>query len=408
MYRRLQHREECKSPIKVGVVGLGLMGRGILRQLRLTPGIAVEWVANRTIEKARLAAALVESCEFGDSPEALLESHPVDVFIESTNSIESGLRYCEAAIQSGAHVILMNAEVDLAFGPYLGHLAKKHGVVVSSCAGDQHGVLAMMIDEISVWGFEVVQAGNVKGFLQRNATTDSLKDEAAKRNLSPVLCCALTDGTKLNIEMALVSNAYGYLPTKAGMEGPRAHLIDEAVNLFDFENYPEQGVIDYILGDEPGGGVYVIAKCDSAEQARYLEYYKMLKSDQGPYYLFYRPYHLCHVEIVTALYKAVEHKEALLLPWKGRVSEVYAYAKADFPANTEIKEAIGSDIVYGMVKQCSDAVEQVPVVTLAAEGAKPVLKRSVVKDQALTYHDIHWPDRRLLDRYLQPLNHQTF
>ena len=40
-----------------------------------------------------------------------------DVFVESTNSIAPAYRFCEAAMQRGAHVVLMNAEVDLAFWP---------------------------------------------------------------------------------------------------------------------------------------------------------------------------------------------------------------------------------------------------------------------------------------------------
>jgi len=47
----------------------------------------------------------------------------------------------------------MNAEVDLVFGPQLQALAKENNVVVTSDAGDQHGVLATMIDEIKLWGY---------------------------------------------------------------------------------------------------------------------------------------------------------------------------------------------------------------------------------------------------------------
>jgi predicted homoserine dehydrogenase-like protein len=110
------------------------------------------------------------------------------------------------------------------------------------------------------------------------------------------------------------------------------------------------------------------------------------------------------LETPKAIFHAVEHHEALLQPWKGRVSEVYAYAKSDFPAGTVIDEAIGSNIVYGMVKTTDSTGSQVPVVTLENEGEKPVLKRDVSKGQALEYDDIHWPDTTLLDKYLLPIN----
>ena len=80
-------------------------------------------------------------------------------------------------------------------------------MIVTSDAGDQHGVLMTMIDEIEMWGFDIVQAGNIKGFLNRYATPESIRPEAEKRNLSAIQCCAYTDGTKMNIEMALIGNA---------------------------------------------------------------------------------------------------------------------------------------------------------------------------------------------------------
>ncbi|MGJ8656472.1 MAG: homoserine dehydrogenase [Akkermansiaceae bacterium] len=404
MIRTLKKLQKANTPIRVGLVGAGSMGFGIAHQVCITPGMELTWIADKKLIAAEKTSAATADCVTGDSVEHLLQEHPVDVLVESTNSIQSALRYCELAIQSKAHVILMNAEVDLAFGPYLAQLADEYGVIISSDAGDQHGVLATMIEEITLWGFDIVQAGNIKGFLKRDATVESLAHEAAIRNLNPVQCCAYTDGTKLNIEMAVIANALGYLPTQTGMTGPRAERVEQALELFDFSEYPKEGVIDYILGAEPGGGVYVIARCEAEVQLPYLTYYKLQQSDQGHYYLFYRPYHLCHLETPKAIYKAVIEHEALLQPWAGRATEVYAYAKADFPAGTVIEEGIGSDVVYGMVSEVSKSGGQVPVVTLEVEGEKPVLKRDVTMGQALLYSDIEWLDRSLIDQYLQPSN----
>ncbi len=404
MLKTLQRREKHNKAIRVGLVGAGAMGMGIAHQISITPGMELVWVADSELSMAKKAASTTRGCQSGVDANILLESIHVEVFIESTNSIQSALSYCESAIKSKSHVVLMNAEVDLAFGPYLKKLAEDHDVIVTSDAGDQHGVLATMIEEITLWGFDIVQAGNIKGFLKRDATIESLAHEAAIRNLNPVQCCAYTDGTKLNIEMAVLANALGYLPTDTGMTGPRAEKVSEALDLFDFDSYPKQGVIDYILGSEPDGGVYVIGKCDTEVQIPYLKYYKLLKSDQGYYYLFYRPYHLCHLETPKAIYHAAELGEALLQPWSGRITDVYAYAKSDFPAGTVIDEGIGSNIVYGMVKATKDAPSQVPVVTLEIEGEKPQFRNSVTKGQALTYDDIYWPDTTLLDKYNHPDN----
>jgi len=404
MLQTLRKKQVQEQPITVGIVGLGAMGKGIAHQINITPGMQLAWVADRKLDNAKKVASTVTNCKAGEDANTLLVTIPVDVLVESTSSIQSALNYCETAIRNKSHVVLLNTQVDLAFGPYLMELAREHGVVVTSDAGDQHGVLASMIEEITLWGFEIIQAGNVKGFLNKEATIESLAHEAAIRNLSPIQCCAFTDGTKLNIEMAVLANAFGYLPTKPGMTGPRATTVEEALELFDFNANPTEGTIDYILGAEPGGGVYVIGKCDFDFQIPYLNYYKLSKSDQGNYYLFYRPYHLCHLETPKAVYQAAELGEAILQPWKGRVTEVYAYAKADFPKGTTIDESIGSNVVYGMVKSCKESAQQVPLVILEVEGEKPLLARDVIKDQPLSFDDIHWPDKSLYDKYFHPLN----
>jgi len=135
--------------------------------------------------------------------------------------------------------------------------------------------------------------------------------EARVRRLNPIQCCAYTDGTKLGVEMCLVANATGLVPWLPGMEGPAANDVREVFDLFDFTKYGDQGVVDYILGAQPGGGVFVVGHCDDPIQARYLNYYKM---GDGPFYLFYRPYHLCHLETPWAIGQAVLEHRPILRP----------------------------------------------------------------------------------------------
>jgi len=261
------------------------MGRGIAFQIQSTPGIDLAWVADQDLAVAEATKAPVTATDVCK----LLEEYPIDVFVEATNSIGPAAEYCLAALENNAHVVLMNAEVDLALGPLLQHEAQSRGLVVTSDAGDQHGVLATMIQEANIMGFDIVQAGNIKGFLDRSATPESIKPEADKRKLSATQCCAYTDGTKLHIEMAVLANAMGYLPPEGGMTGPPAKDVHEALSLFDFSNYGDTPRIDYILGAEPGGGVYLIVRPKKdlpEEQAFYLNYYKL---GNGPEYLLYRP-----------------------------------------------------------------------------------------------------------------------
>ncbi len=400
MYKELQARARQGHPVRVGLVGAGAMGLGIAWQIGRTPGMELSFVADRDLAAARQAEALYgKPARVTADALALLrdEATPCDVLVEATNCIGPAADYCLAAIERRAHVVLMNAEVDLCLGPLLQAEAARRGVVVTSDAGDQPGVLARMLDEIRMWAFELVQAGNIKGFLDRHATAQSLLAEAQKRKLNPVQCCAYSDGSKLNIEMALVANATGMLPFQPGMQGPRCARVEEVLQVFDFDRYEGIGRVDYILGAQPGGGVYVVGRCDDEFQKHYLWYYKL--HGRHPYYLFYRPYHLCHLETTRAIALAALWGKPVMTPRAGRVADVYAYAKQDLPAGRIIEHAIGSDEVYGMIDQAreADAAGRLPQGLLESEAAeeKPRLRRAVKKDTPLTGDDVELPDTRL-------------
>ncbi len=373
-------------PLRIGLAGAGAMGRGIAFQIAATPGMEIAWITDLNLEAAVKTGVAVTSTD----TLKMLEEHPVDVFVEATNSIGDAAEYCLKAIENHAHVVLMNAEVDLALGPLLQHEAQQRGLVVTSDAGDQHGVLATMIQEAHIMGLDIVQAGNIKGFLDRSATPESIKPEADKRKLSATQCCAYTDGTKLHIEMAVLANAFGYLPPEGGMTGPRASQVQEALSAFDFDSYGETPRIDYLLGAEPGGGVYLIVKPKEdlpEEQAFYLSYYKL---GEGPYYLLYRPYHLCHLETPKAILGAAAGQPILSpsIP----TCEVYAYAKSDLPVSTTIRHAIGSAEVYGLVEPLDP--NKVPISLLENET---ILKTALQKDQAITFSDLELPACPLTD-----------
>lgn len=423
LYRRLKDLEESGRPIGVLLVGSGAMGVGICYQVAHTPGMRLRAVTDIKLEAARKGAEasglgdytiVKEGDPFpkDDTLVVSLDTHyildhaeelGIDVLVEATNTIGDAAAYSMKAIEKGLHVVLMNAEVDLAVGPILKQEADKAGVVLTSDAGDQHGVLAKMIDEIRVWDFDIVMAGNIKGFLNRYATAASLEYEARIRDLDPWQCCAYTDGSKLCVEMAIIGNAENLVPHVPGMEGPRAADVREVFHLFDFDKYGDTGVVDYILGAQPGGGVYVIGKCDDPLQMDYMKYYKM---GNGPYYLFYRPYHLCHVETTHAIAQAMLNSQELLQPYHGRINDVYAYAKRDIEPGEEIHHAVGGDHFYGLIETVAEAEGEgrVPLALVEPDGAnRSVVKRPIRRDQPLTADDIDFADtylRRLFEEQL--------
>ncbi len=406
MLEELRQRDAEGRPINVGIVGLGAMGLAIAYQISITPGMRLSFVADSDITRAQQAAAVYGKPVHvtNDGIAALNDTQiECDVLVEATNSIVGAYDYCSAAIQRHAHCVLMNAEVDLALGFLLRAAAHKNGVVVTSDAGDQHGVLSRLIEEIEMWGFGIVQAGNMKGFLDRYRTLAGSIEIARSLRLSPVQCLAYTDGSKLNIEMAIIANQYGLLPDLPGMRGPRADKVDDVMTLFDF-TASTQGSVDYILGaKQHGGGVYVVARCESEFQGWYLNYYKVI--NRHPFYLFFRPYHLCHLETTRAIALAVLYGKAVCTMKRGRVTDCYAYAKKPLAAGNTIHHGIGSDEIYGRVDAAAraDHLGCVPQVLFeSSEGhERPIIRKTIAIDQPVTWDAVDLPRERLLDLWHQ-------
>lgn len=403
MLQELKQREKEGRPINVGLIGLGAMGLGIAYQIGKTPGMRLSFVADQNEAAAKRGAEVYgkPTKVLTDGMAALRDSSiPCDVFVEATNSIIAAYDYCMAAIDRKAHCVLMNAEVDAILGYLLRDAAAKQGVIVTSDAGDQHGVLSRMMEEIEMWGFEIVQAGNMKGFLDRHQTLEGIEPIAKQLKLSTVQCLAYTDGSKLNIEMSVIANEYGLTPFIPGMEGPRANKVQDVVDLFDFGKYGGQGRVDYILGaKEHGGGVYVVGKCESTFQQGYMNYYKV--TNKHPYYVFLRPYHLCHLETPRAVALAALYGKAVLNVRAGRVTDCFAYAKKDLKPGDKVQHAIGGNEVYGLIDEAkkADAANHVPQGVLDIEGQpeRPAIKRAVKKDQPLTWDDIEIPANRMTE-----------
>src|SRR5262249_39299264 len=212
--------ERPAKPIRVAVIGSGAMGQGLLHQSGLTPGIDCVALAASRLERAvacceflrrnyRVVRTLGEMhetirqgkiavCEDGD---LLARCESVDVLIEASSSVAAGGRFAITALEHGRHVVMMNAEADLTFGPYLMRLAHDNHVVYTSCDGDQHGVIKRLADELQLWGFPLVMAGNIKGFLDRHADPRTVVPAAGKRDLDYRLGAAYTDRTKLLLDM---------------------------------------------------------------------------------------------------------------------------------------------------------------------------------------------------------------
>lgn len=390
LYRELRRRQQFGRVIKVAISGIGSMGRGIALQLKAMQGMEPAVLINRTVDRAveawismgvprdeivitedpRLLQIAVDqglSC-VTRSLDAALSVNEVEVFVEATGTVSYGARSVLNAINFGKHVVAMNAEMDATIGCYLAERARQQGVVYGYADGDQPGVLMRLLEWVALNGFEIVAAVNCKGFLDVRATPETSEVWAAKMKTSPQMVCAFTDGTKMNLENAVVSNATGLVPEVRGMHGVST-TQKNATRDFG-EVLGRTGVVDYSIGGDFGGGVFVIGRCTDWERVGH--YFDYLKMGSGPDYVFFRPFHLCHLETPLSVAEAVVYREPTIAPMGAPVADVICIAKRDMRAG-EVLDGIGGFCYYGQIDTVERARDFVPCGV--AEGA--VLRKDV-------------------------------
>jgi predicted homoserine dehydrogenase-like protein len=378
LMNRLAKRQRAGHSISVAVAGAGLIGRGIVRQVNLTAGMHTALIVNRSVEHAieafvlagRARSEIVVSENLAElqraidhdlpavctSLEAIRDLEGIDVAVEVTGAVEYGAKMAICAIEGGKHVVMMNAETDATVGCALKQLADEAGVVYTNSDGDQPGVLMRLIEYVQGIGFEIVAAVNCKGFMDVHATPDTIRPWATKQNTSLSMTTAFTDGTKMNIENAVLCNATGLVPDKRGMHGIKTDMVTALADCMRV--FRKHGVVDYTLGGNFGGGVFVIGYGEDPVMIQPLM--KYLKMGDGPYYMFYRPYHLCHMETPFTIAEAALDHEPTIAPLGRAITEVVAIAKRDLQPG-ELLDGIGGFTAYGEIEVSEKAGGLLPI-----------------------------------------------
>lgn len=415
--KALAKRQEENRPVRVGMIGAGFMGRGIALQIsQYVPGMELVAIANRTVNNARRAyeeagisdististkeelEANIRNAVVSITDNAMLicEAEGIDAVIEVTGAVEFGAKVALTAIRNKKHIILMDAEVDGTVGPILKVYADQEGVVFTNVDGDQPGVEMNLFRFVKSIGVKPVLCGNIKGLHDpyRNPTTQ--EGFAKKWGQKPAMVASFADGSKISFEQAIVANGTGMRVARRGMHGPSLPSgtpLKEVLSAYPLEDLLEgPGIVDYVVGAEPGPGVFVLGTHDHPAQQHYLNLYKL---GEGPLYLFYTPYHLCHFEVPLTVARAVLFHDAALSPLGAPCVEVVATAKTNLKAG-DVIDGIGHYMTYGLCEN-ADTTEAENLLPLGvAEGC--VLKNDIAKDQVITYDDVILPEGRLIDQ----------
>ena len=245
-----------------------------------------------------------------DDPMAVCRAANIDVVVEVTGTVEFGAQVAVAAIAHRKHVVLVNAELDSTVGPILRHQADRAGVVITNTDGDEPGVAMTLLRYVKTVGLRPVGAGNLKGLIDRYRTPETQREFAAKHNQDAAKVTSFADGTKLSMEATILANATGFQVGQRGMYGPKCAHVRDIARLLPAEKLISSGLVDYALGAEPHTGAFVIAWEEHPKKRKELSYYKM---GDGPFYVFYTPYHLPHVQIASTIARAALFHDATVV-----------------------------------------------------------------------------------------------
>ena len=397
----IKREKELGRPVRVGLAGAGQMGSGLAAQIGKIPGM--ELVACADIDLARAENALrlagiekighnkdatsyIENGQGGvvDNAKALAEL-PVDIVYEATGVPWVGAEVADACIDAKKHILMLNVETDVTIGKYLANKANANGVIYSVANGDEPVACKELYDFSVDLGFEIVCVGKGKNNpLDQTANPDTCLEKATKKKMNPKMLASFEDGSKTMIEMAALANAIGLPPDKVGMNGPVSEVKDLNKTLIPIEDggvLNGIGRVDYAFGPAPG--VFSIVKSDNPTVIDEMAYLSM---GPGPYYTFYRPYHLASIEAPRSVGMAIINNEPGLQPttW---IAEVIGHAKKDLSVGDKI-DGIGGYCSYGVTYPVEESKEFVPLGLL--EGA--VVTKNIKKGEPISKTAVQLPD----------------
>ena len=403
--RDLAARAEEGRPVRIGLIGCGEMGTDIVTQVGRMKGIVVGAVADTRPGRVRAAVeiagrdadsaveassedevnAAIEAGRTAIVADSLLAatSGLVDVVIDATGKPAVGAEIGLAAMEHGKHLVMMNVEADVTIGAYLKREAARLGVVYSLGAGDEPSSCMELIEFVSAMGHTIVAAGKGKNNpLNHDATPDEYRAEAERRNMNPRMLVEFVDGSKTMVEMAAIANATGLVPDRPGMHGPAA-TRDELSKVLcptsDGGVLSRKGVVDFTVGKGVAPGVFVIAEM---AHPRLRERMNDLKLGEGPYYTFFRPYHLTSLEVPLTCARAVLHGKADMVPLDTPVAEVCAVAKRDLEPGDAL-DAIGEYTYRSWIMTAREARDAQAIPCGLLEGGTVIAK--IRKGELLTY-----------------------
>lgn len=428
MYSQLLAQRAAENrPIRVGIIGTGKFGSGLVAQLSQMRGIEVAVIAEINAERGKRAytgagrlpdEAIRVAKNAGELNDVIrsgkravvedglmvVQSDLVDVVVEATGLPEVGARMAYEALLQRKHIVMVNVETDVTVGPLLRRMADAANVVYTQVDGDQPGCTMNMVEWARALGFEIVAAGRGTILYADDplGTPDSVPQRYGfspemieRRNINLKMYNSFRDGTKAQVEMTALANAAGLVPDKRGMHEPSVNLQDIA-RAFSLREegglLSQHGVVELANSVAPDGktllpnglgmGVFCVIRTEHPFIQEDLKTYYLQPGGDDHNYLLYRPYHLVAVEAPISIANAVLYHQPTGSTLPTATAEVITVAKRNLEEG-ETLDGGGGYTVVGMCEKATVARTERLLPLGVSTGAK--VRQDVAAGQAITY-----------------------
>ncbi len=422
----LAEREKDGKPIRVGIIGTGKFGGGLVTQISRMKGMVVSAIADIKPENAEYAYASAYGDDVTvsrvDSAQALEQAIHVgqfavvedgllvaraaglDVVVEATGLTEVGAQMASATLEAGNHLVMVNVETDVTVGAMLRRKADSAGVVYSLVDGDQPGVTMNIVEWAWSLGFEIVAAGRGTELFASDpaGTPDNVPERYGfdpqtleRRRINLKMYNSFRDGTKAQVEATAIANMVGLVPDIRGMHEPSCNLADipkQCSLVSEGGLLSRHGVIELANSVAEDGvtmldnplrmGVFVVIRTEHPFIMEDLTNYHCYPGGDGKNFLLYRPYHLVAVEAPITIARAALYGLPTGAPRNVPSADVVTVAKRDLKAGERL-DGGGGYTVIGQSEKATVARDERLLLLGLSDGA--VLKRDVALGEAIGY-----------------------
>lgn len=371
---------------KIGISGTGFIATGLFHLLCSRPGFSVSKVLTRRpllsvdgIDPAYLTNSLAELVDHSD------------IVFECSGDAIHATEVVFAATNARKRVVTINSEFHVTTGSYF----VRRGDYVTEADGDQPGCLARLKQEVEGMGFKPQAYVNLKGFLNPTPVESEMRFWSEKQGLALDQVVSFTDGTKLQIEQALVANGLGASIASGGMLGATVDTLSDLDFLVEAAEQAGAPVSDYVLCKGAPPGVLIVASNAEADRRPGYLPFSRLQTTEGRGFVLLRPYHLCHLEAVNTLNRVTDGEPMLLNNSAHPRYTVASVAKRPIRAGSVIRKGAGGFDVRGQAVPMADHRDAVPICLLRDS----VVVRNIEPGQVVRFEDVIIAESQALDFY---------